>query len=359
MYAVIMAGGSGTRFWPASRAGRPKQFLNVTGNGPLVVESCERLHSLTADDQMILVLGDEHGTEVKSLFTGRPVHILLEPIGRNTAPCIGLGALYARHRGWEGAVAFLPADHFIANEKSFVAALREAASVAEDTGGVVTLGIVPTRPETGYGYIRRGKKKNRGSGNSAYLVEAFIEKPDQENARNYLASGKYYWNAGIFVATPKRILTEMKAHLPQFYAGLKELEPAFGKETYQPVLERIYGQTTAVSFDYGVMEKTRSPVFVVPCDCGWSDVGSWASLYDLRKGEQDAGGNLEEGDTLLEACEGSFVSARGNRLVTGLGLRNMLVVDTPDALLVADLERSQDVRKIVTRLKEEGKESVL
>jgi mannose-1-phosphate guanylyltransferase len=359
MYAVIMAGGSGTRFWPASRAGRPKQFLNVTGKGPLVMESCERLHGITADDQMILILGDAHGAEVQNLFSGRPVHILLEPIGRNTAPCIGLGALYARHRGWEGAVAFLPADHFIADEHSFVAALREAAAVAEDSEGIVTLGIVPTRPETGYGYIRRGKKEEGGAADSAYLVEAFIEKPDQEKARGYLASGKYYWNAGIFVATPGRILMEMKAQLPEFYAGLKELEPTFGKDTYQSVLERIYRKTKAVSFDYGVMEKTRSPVFVVPCDCGWSDVGSWASLYDLRSGEQDAGGNLEEGDTLLEACEGSFVSARGNRLVAGLGLRNILVVDTPDALLVADLERSQDIRKIVTRLKEKGKESVL
>jgi len=359
MYAVIMAGGSGTRFWPASRGERPKQFLNVTGRGPLIVEACDRLGAITPDDHIVLILGRRHGPEVRKLFAGRPVHILLEPIGRNTAPCIGLGALYARHVGCEEAVAFLPADHFIADEKSFVSALRDAAMLAEATGGLVTLGIVPTRPETGYGYIRRGKECDDGSGLPAYEVSAFVEKPDLQTARDYVTSGEYYWNAGIFVATPERILREMEAHLPAFYKGLKEIEHALDGDDYEAVLEEVYRGTDSISFDYAVMEKTHSSVFVVPCDCGWSDVGSWGSLYDLRREEKDDQGNLREGDALLEECKGSFVSARGERLVACLGLRNVLVVDTPDAVLVADLERSQDIRKIVNRLREKGKESLL
>lgn len=360
MYAVIMAGGSGTRFWPASRAGRPKQFLDVTGKGPLIVEACNRLGSIIPDERMILILGRGHGPEVKRLFSGRSVHILLEPVGRNTAPCIGLGALYARHMGCEEAIAFLPADHFIADQESFVTALEDAGALAEKTGGLVTLGIIPTKPETGYGYIRRGRACDTGIDNPIYEVDAFVEKPDPERARNYLAGGEYYWNAGIFVATPARILEEMKTHLPHYYEGLQEIEQALESDTAETVLEEVYGRTKGISFDYAVMEKTSSPVFVVPCDCGWSDVGSWASLYDLRRHEQDEQGNVQDGDdVLLEGCNGSFVSARGKRLVACLGLRNALVVDTPDAVLVADLERSQDIRKIVSRLQEKGKESVL
>lgn len=359
MHAVIMAGGSGTRFWPASRAGRPKQFLNVTGKGPLIIDACDRLGSLTPDDHIVLILGRRHGPEVKRLFTGRSVHILLEPVGRNTAPCIGLGAMYARHKGCEEAIAFLPADHFIGDENSFVAALRDAATLAEAGGGLVTLGIVPTKPETGYGYIRRGKECDAGSGRLAYNVSAFVEKPDQQTAMDYVASGDYYWNAGIFVATPERILQEMETHLPAFYQGLMEIEHALDGDAYETVLEKVYKRTEGISFDYAVMEKTRSPVFVVPCDCGWSDVGSWGSLYDLRREERDDQGNLSEGDVLLEGCKESFVTARGKRLVACLGLRNVLVVDTPDAVLVANLERPQDIRKIVNRLREKGKGSLL
>jgi mannose-1-phosphate guanylyltransferase len=359
MYAVIMAGGSGTRFWPASRTGRPKQFLNVTGRSPLIMETCGRLASITADDHTVLILGRRHGPEVKRLFAGRPVHILLEPIGRNTAPCIGLGALYARYRGCEEAIAFLPADHFIGDEESFISALRDAASLAEKSGGLVALGIVPTKPEPGYGYIRKGKECDVGSGCTAYDVSAFVEKPDLQTAMDYVASGEFYWNAGIFVATPERILREMETHLPAFYQGLQEIEHALDGDEYETVLEEVYKRTEGFSFDYAVMEKTRSPVFVVPCDCGWSDVGSWEALYNLREEERDDQGNLSEGDVLLEGCKESFISARGERLVACLGLRNVLVVDTPDALLVADLEKSQDIRKIVNRLREKEKESVL
>jgi len=350
MHCIIMAGGAGTRFWPASRRRIPKQFLDITGRGPMVVETCRRLAPLARDEELTLVISREHERETRRLFAGRDVHIVSEPVGRNTAPCIGLGALFARRLGAKGAVGFLPADHFIADAGAFLQALKQAASLAEN-GAIATLGIVPTRPETGYGYIRAEKKQIQVGKASGYRVAAFVEKPDLETARGYLAHGDYFWNAGIFVATPEAILEEIKIHLPDLHRGLERLDDKIGTARFVREMKAVYPQLASVSFDYGIMEKTEYPQIVVPCECGWSDVGSWASLYDLRKEEWDAKGNFHEGESLLIDCERSYVSARGKKLVACLGIEDCLVVDTEDALLVADLGRSQDVRKIIDELK--------
>lgn len=359
MYAVIMAGGSGTRFWPASRTDKPKQFLSITGRSPMVVETCDRLCRIIPEEQVILVLGRQHESEAREMFRERRVHMLLEPFGRNTAPCIGVGALYARHIGCRDAVAFLPADHHIGDPGAFLSVLKSASHLASTSGALVTLGIVPTRPETGYGYIRRDGKTDECGDTSGYRVSAFVEKPDFKTALTYVTSGEYYWNSGIFVATPDAILGEIEAHLPVFYRGILELEKVLDSEAFGPVLEKVYREIDGTSFDYAVMEKTGSDVIVIPCECGWSDVGSWSSLYDLREDEQDEHRNLKEGEVLLRECEGSFVSARSGRLVACLGLKNLLVVDSPDALLVSDLGRSQEIRKIAEQLKREGKEALL
>ena len=358
MFAVIMCGGSGTRFWPVSRRRKPKQFLNITGQGPMVVETCDRLKPLARDEEMILVLGNDHLGEAERLFKGRGVHMLAEPVGRNTAPCIGLGAIYAQHLGCKGAIAFLPADHFIGDQLSFVEALRAAGELA-NSGGIVTLGIVPNRPETGYGYIWRANAHVDLGKHLAYSVSGFVEKPDLETARNYLASGEYYWNGGIFVATAETIIKETKEHLPDLYQGLQRLKKTLGTERFNAELKDIYGELEGISFDYGIMEKTTEKVYVVPCECGWSDVGSWESLYELRQTDRDDDQNLTDGETVLIGCENSFISACGERLVACLGLKNCLVVDTPEALLVADLDRSQDIREIVDKLKRNGKENLL
>lgn len=358
MFAVIMCGGSGTRFWPVSRRHKPKQFLNITGRGPMVVETCDRLRPVVSDQEMILVLGQEHLDPVRGLFQGRGVHLVAEPVGRNTAPCIGLGAIYAQHLGCKEAVAFLPADHFIGDSSSFLEALMGAGRLAE-SGGIVTLGIVPNRPETGYGYIRRGDEQIDVGEIRAYQVSEFVEKPDLEKARQYLARGQYYWNGGIFVATPETILEEMEKHLPGLFNGLTRLRNTVGTERFEGALEEVYEGLEDISFDYGIMEKTRADLYVVPCECGWSDVGSWASLYELRSEDHDSDQNLTEGETLLIQCERSFVSAKGGRLVACLGLNNCVVVDTPDTVMVSDLDRSQDIRKIVDQLKRSGKEKLL
>jgi len=358
MFAVIMCGGSGTRFWPASRRQRPKQFLDITGRGPMVLETCNRLHPLVRDREMILVLGAEHLKEATDLFEGRDVHILAEPVGRNTAPCIGLGAIYARHLGCTGPVAFLPADHYIGDPSRFLEDLRAAGGIS-DRGGIVTLGIVPNRPETGYGYIRKGREPVNAGGATAYRVSGFVEKPDLETARGYLVSGDYYWNGGIFVARPEVILKEIERQLPDLHRGLERLSAVLGTDRFGAELKDVYGTLTGISFDYGIMERTREDVVVVPSECGWSDVGSWASLHELKSPDADEMKNVSDGETLLISCENSYVSGRSGRLVACLGLKNALVVDTSDALLVADMNRSQDIREIVERLKEMGKEILL
>ncbi len=358
MFVVIMAGGSGTRFWPYSRQARPKQFLNLTGQGPMLVETCDRLGPFARDEEMIIVLGREHLAEAQALFEGRNVHLVSEPVGRNTAPCIGLGALQAEHLGCHGPIAFLPADHFIGDRSAFLTALHKAAKIAE-SGAIVTLGIVPTRPETGYGYIRKSSSQSERGEDGAFRVAAFVEKPDFETARQYLASGEYLWNAGIFVASSATILSALEEHIPDLHTGLMQLQTAIGTPSYEHEMETLYPALTSISFDYGVMERKEDSVFVIPTECGWSDVGSWLSLHELRSKADEADENVAEGDSLLIDCRETLVSAQGERLVACLGLKNCLVVDTPEALLVADLKRSQEVRRIVEALKEGQREDLL
>jgi mannose-1-phosphate guanylyltransferase len=324
----------------------------------MVVETCNRLGPVSRDEEIILVLGQEHLRYAKDLFEGRQVHLVAEPVGRNTAPCIGLGAIYAEYLGCKGAVAFLPADHFIGDPTTFVQALGAAGEIAV-SGGIVTLGIVPNRPETGYGYIRREPGAVDIGRFQAYRVSEFVEKPNLDKARHYLANGGYYWNGGIFVATPETVLNEIKKQLPDLYAGLMRLRNTLGTGRFEAEFKEVYEELEGISFDYGIMEKTEEKVFVLPCECGWSDVGSWESLYELRSADHDRDQNLAEGETLFVDCERSFVSGGGGRLVACLGLKNCLVVDTPEALLVAGLNRAQDIRKITDHLKRRGREDLL
>jgi len=354
MFAVIMAGGSGTRFWPLSRKVKPKQFLEIIGPDPMIVETYKRLSYIVKDNRVCIILGKQHLKELKGLLKGKDIHIIAEPFGRNTAPCIALGVLYAKYLGYEGAIAFLPADHYIADNNAFINSLKIAEKLAlMDT--IVTLGIVPVRPEIGYGYIRRVEEPLGIDGYKVCKVKEFVEKPDLETANRYLESGEYYWNAGIFVAKPDIIIMETKKYLPDLYNALISIKDSFGTEGFEDALKRAYEKVPNISFDYGIMEKTESDIYVIPTNCGWSDVGSWFSIYELRNREHDDNSNLIEGEVITIDCKNSFISAKGKRIVACIGLEGVLIVDTPDAILVADINRTQDVRRIVDRLKEEGK----
>jgi mannose-1-phosphate guanylyltransferase len=353
MHIIIMAGGSGTRFWPASRERVPKQFLRVIGSQPLIEQTFSRVAPLATEEQVSVVVNQLHRELTEAVFRGRKTRILVEPVGRNTAPCIGLAAIHARKEAGQSPMVALPADHFIADEEAFCATLRAAARLAE-SGGIVTIGITPTWPETGYGYVRKGDQRPSVLSHQVFVVERFVEKPDAETALQYLASGHYLWNSGIFVFTPETILREIQSHLPALYEGLTVIERAIGTSAYDAVLNEVYPGLPNISIDYGVMEATKQPVYVVPGPFGWSDVGSWEALYQLREREQDAQRNLVDGHGLLLDTSGTFIYSRTDRLVATLGLENALIVDTPDALLVADLRRSQDVRRLVEDLRNRG-----
>jgi mannose-1-phosphate guanylyltransferase len=351
MFAVIMAGGSGTRFWPASREHLPKQFLQITSGRTMLEETLDRAQHFAAPAESFVVVGRVHAELTHKLLADSPVKTLLEPFGRNTAPCIGLAALHVKRLAEDEPMVVLPADHFIADVAGFARTIEAAAEVAR-TGAIVQLGITPTRPETGYGYIHTGAAQGEIAGQSYFTVRRFVEKPNHETALGYLASGDYLWNSGIFVFTARTILGEIESCLPDLYAGLLEIERAIDTPAYDATVERVYNGLASVSIDYGVMERTTKPIYVFKADFGWSDVGSWQALYELRRNEYDAQENLLLGETLTVDAACNLVVANSGRKVALLGVENLVVVDTPDALMVAALDRSQDVKRFVEMLKE-------
>jgi mannose-1-phosphate guanylyltransferase len=275
---------------------------------------------------------------------------LVEPAGRNTAACIGLAALHVKRLGEDEPIVVLPADHFIADVESFAQTIRAAAEIARQ-GAIITLGIKPDRPETGYGYIHTGDEQGESLGQPYFKVRRFVEKPDYQTAIGYLSSGDYLWNSGIFVFTAQTILEEIRVCLPALYEGLMEIEGAIETADYQTVLDDVYPKLESISIDYGVMERTAKPIYVFKADFGWSDVGSWQALYELRRGECDAGGNLLLGDALIVEAERNLVFSGADRKVALLGVEDLVVVDTPDVVMVAKLDRSQDVKRFPELLK--------
>jgi mannose-1-phosphate guanylyltransferase len=340
MFAVIMAGGSGTRFWPASRKDLPKQFLKITSDRTMLEETVKRVHHFARPERVYAVVGRDHAGITGRLLGGAPVRILAEPVGRNTAACIGLAALHIKRFAEDEPVVVLPADHFIADVEKFAGTIRAAAEAARE-GAIVTLGIAPARPETGYGYIQTADNKGR-----PYLaVERFVEKPNYETALQYLASGNFLWNSGIFIFTARTILSELEKCMPDLFQGLAEIAEAIDRPGYEAVVERVYAKLPSISIDYGVMEKTERPIYVFKVDFGWSDVGSWQALYELRRSEYDGEGNLMLGESAIVDSKRNLVYSSTGRKVALLGVEGLVVVDTPDALLVADINRSQEVKR--------------
>ncbi len=353
LYPVIMAGGSGTRFWPLSRAARPKQFLPLASKLPLITDTALRLKGLATPKELYVVCGKLHAKSAAKLVKGLPkANILVEPVARNTAPAIGLAALHVARRDPNGVMVVLPSDHHVADVEGFRRQLAEAAQVAEQ-GYLVTLGIKPHRPETGYGYIRVGEPL---SGNSR-RVQGFVEKPDLARAQEYLASGDYLWNGGIFVFRAEAILAAFRTHMPALAAALDALGKQLGKKGYAKALARLFPKMESVSIDYGVMERAEN-LAVLPGDFGWSDVGSFAAIPEVRPA--DARGNVVSGKGALAIdCEGCVVLAGDGRPVAVVGMKDVVVVDAGDALLVVPKEKSQDVRKAVEALKASKRQQFL
>ena len=354
-----MAGGSGTRFWPASRSRLPKQFLDIIGSGTMIEQTIQRVFPVTEEEKIVIVGNEAHHGLLKQISGKKRFVILEEPFGRNTAPCIGLAAVYLRKHGVvEEPMAVLPADHFISDEEKFVRILSIGGELARK-GSIATIGIIPTRPETGYGYLQKGAAKDGMQGVGVWEIKRFVEKPDQENALRYLKSGDYLWNSGIFFFTPETILKEIQHHLPVVYEGLLKIEQGLGEKNERDVLRSVYEGFPSVSIDYGVMEKTDHPVCAIPGDFGWSDVGSWESLYGLRKEESDDNRNLVQGRGFLLDTGSCFVFNKAEQVVVGLGLENLVIVNTDDVVLVADMKKSQDIKIIIEKIRQKGLNAIL
>ncbi|WP_232351955.1 mannose-1-phosphate guanylyltransferase/mannose-6-phosphate isomerase [Inhella proteolytica] len=349
---VIMAGGSGTRLWPLSRAGYPKQFLVLSGNSSLFQQAAERLAALAEPGLAVaapLVVGNEEHRflVLEQLREVRltPGAVLLEPCGRNTAPAVTLAALQAALEGRDPILVVTPADQTVTDPAAFAAAMRQAARRAAD-GSLVVLGVTPDRPETGYGYIR----------SAGEVVQAFVEKPDLPTAQRYLSEGGYSWNAGMFVMRASSWLQALAEFRPDILAAT---EAAFAQRQQDSVFVRpdktLFAAVPSESVDYAVMERcpgSAHPLAMVPLSAGWNDLGAWEAVWQV--GEKDASGNVTRGDALLSNCRNTLVHA-GSRLVAAVGVENVMVVETPDAVLVIDRARSQEVKAIVERLQKEGR----
>jgi mannose-1-phosphate guanylyltransferase len=347
-YVAVMAGGSGTRFWPASRASRPKQFLAIGGEKSLLRQTADRVVEMVGWDHLLVITAQVHAEHAKrELPELPPDNLLIEPVGRNTAPCIAWATRVVLSREPKARLAVLPADHFIADAAAFRTHLRAALAAATDR--VVLLGLVPTRPETGYGYIHKGQVEREIEGRSFHRVARFVEKPDRATAERYLAEGDYLWNSGMFVFPVEVMDREIRTFLPALAAGLDHLEEGEDIRALYPVLPSI-------SIDYGVMEKTKD-VWVLPSTFPWSDVGSWDAAMDVYARDEE--GNVVLGDAVLSEVRRSLVDARSGRIVALVDVDDLIVVDSPDALLVVPRGKSQEVRRIVEALGARGRKELL
>ncbi len=349
-YAVIMAGGIGSRLWPLSRQHRPKQALSLVGERTMFQLAVDRLRPLFPPEQILVVTGQDHANVLREQVPELPDdNFILEPVGRGTAPAVGLAAIHLRRRDPEAVMAVLTADHYIHDAARFRAVLTAAYQVALE-GHLVTLGITPSYAATGFGYIRQGQRLDEYNGFTAYQVESFVEKPDRATAEGFLKSGRTSWNSGMFIWRVDRILEEFARQMPQFYQQLERVEAALGEPRAAAVLERVWPRVASQTIDYGIMEGAQD-VAVLPVDIGWSDVGSWAALLDILS--EDAAGNVVRGRHLGIDTQRTLIFG-ADRLVATIGLRDMIIVDTDDAILICPAERAQDVKKIVDKLQESG-----
>jgi len=345
---VILAGGTGSRLWPLSRELYPKQLLNLIGDQSLLQATFSRALQLDGIAPPMLIVGEEHRfiakAQVEALHCRQEVPILLEPVGRNTAPAIAAAAFYCQKIHAEPVILLvLPADHLVRDVKAFAQAVTQAVALAE-AGRLVTFGMQPTSPETGYGYIQKGH---------GHDVKSFVEKPDLATAKGYLSSGDYFWNSGMFAFSSEALLQQMAEHCPAICTAMEQaVKQGVSDGNFFRLEATSMAACPADSIDYALLEKSAQ-VAVVPADLGWSDIGSWQALWEVSA--KDHNGNVASGDVILEDVENCLIRAE-HSLVAAVGLSDTMVIETADAVLVAPMSRAQDVKKLVDRLKKDNRE---
>lgn len=344
--ALIMAGGRGERFWPKSRRMMPKQFLALTESGKTMIQlTVERIAPVVENEDIYISTNQDYKKLVMEQLPQIPEeNIICEPVGRNTAPCIGLGAVHMKKKYGDAMMLVLPSDHLIKNTPIFLNTLEDACQTAEQGANLVTIGITPDSPETGYGYIQFIPDQRVGR---AYRVDHFVEKPNLDAAKEYVASGKYLWNSGMFIWKVSTILDNLKEYLPAIYKGLVEICKSMNTEKEQQVLERVFPQLPSESIDYGVMEKAEN-IYILGGAFGWDDVGSWLAVGRLQKSNEF--GNVIAGNAVTIDTRNSIIQG-GKKLIATVGLQNIIIVDTEDALLVCDKGSAGNIKKVLENLK--------
>lgn len=345
LYAVIMAGGVGSRFWPRSKKRLPKQLLKIFGENTMIQDTVERISSIVSKENVLIVTNEVQKEGVKEQLPYIPdENILVEPFGRNTAACIGLASIIVQQRDPDAVTFVLPADHIIKDGENFINTLMDAAKFADDNPALVTIGIVPTRPETGYGYIQIDEESEK---ENVFKVLTFAEKPNYATAVNFINSGDFFWNSGMFIWKIETIMNEIKQHMPDLYEGLQQIKEQIDSPDFLNILSNIYGQLRSISIDYGIMEKSEN-VFLVKGKFNWSDVGSWEAVYQLSDKDQD--GNVKTGTVYTDMVLDSYIYSP-EKFTAVIGLDDIIVINCNDALLICKRDKAQDVKNIIDYLK--------
>ena len=344
--ALIMAGGRGERFWPRSRKNLPKQFLSLSDDGKTMIQlTIERIRPLVDLNDIYIATNKDYKSLVIEQLPGIPEeNILCEPVGRNTAPCIGLGAIHISKKYDDAIMFVLPSDHLIKYNGMFTTTLADASVVAEQDDNLVTIGITPDYPETGYGYIKFNSANMVGR---AYSVDRFVEKPSLEVAKEYLASEEYLWNSGMFVWKVSSILKNMQTLMPDTYNGLLKIRDSIGASDHEAVVEREFSSFKSESIDYGIMEKANN-IYILPGTFGWDDVGSWLAIERIKKSNEY--GNVVDGNIITINTKNCVIEG-SRKLIATVGLDNMIIVDTEDATLICKKDSSSDIKKVLENLK--------
>jgi mannose-1-phosphate guanylyltransferase len=345
LYAVIMAGGIGARFWPRSKKKSPKQLLRIIGEKTMIQETFSRINGLVPKENILIVTNQTQKPGIMEQLPEIPSeNIIVEPFGRNTAACIGLASVIIQKRSPDAITFVMPADHIIKDSKSFIETLRTAAHFAEENPALVTIGIQPTKPETGYGYIQIDEDSER---NNVYKVLTFAEKPNYATAVNFINSGDFFWNSGMFIWKIDTILNEINFLMPDLYEGLLKIKENIDHPDFPEKLSEVYGQLKSISIDYGIMEKSDK-VFLVKGQFIWSDVGSWEAVYELSDKDQD--GNVKVGTVYTDMVLDSYIHSP-DKFTAVIGLDNVIVINCNDALLICKRDKAQDVKNIIDYLK--------
>ena len=356
LYTLIMAGGAGTRFWPRSKTAKPKQYLNIVDDDSLLQSTIKRFSTFTETDNIYIVSGKNQADVLEEQTTMLPQkNLIYEPVGKNTLPCIGLAAMFAEKENPEGIMVVAPSDHLIENDTIFKDTVLAAAKIADEKDGIVTIGITPNYPATGYGYVKTAINITGSEKIKQFKVERFVEKPDEKTAAGYLKQGGFYWNSGLFIFKISVFLDSVKQFAPELYSDLRQIQATLGTPTFNQTLDTIYRAVKSISVDYGIMEHAKN-IYLVEGNFGWNDLGGWESVYQIS--EKDENGNAADGDSIFLNSKNSYIySEKG--LVTLVGLDDVIVVQDGNTTLVCKRENAEDVKKIVEQLKAENKKQYL